>query len=410
MLDVNEIKQNFSMFNQNPKLVYLDSSATALTPDSVVAAMSDYYLRYRSSINRGKYQLSQQASNNYENARANIANFFNAQTDEIIFTKSTTASINNVTHSIERLIEANSEIVITNMEHHSNFLPWLVLSKKTGAKLVIVEADETMQIKTEDVLEKLNENTKIVAIHHVSNVVGDVVDVKAICNECSSRNIMTLIDGAQAAAHLAIDLKDINCSFYTMSAHKMLGPTGLGVIYIKKEIQSQIDPFEYGGDMVSSTSVDIDNFITEDSTRKFEAGTPSIAEVIGFSKAIDLLREIGMDAIHAHEISLKKYAIEQLKKIEQKVEIYNAHIENGIIIFNIKNVAVHDAVTSSMLSDVTFDAFHVAIRDGQHCNNLTMHYVINQKAVLRASFYLYNTTNDVDKLIEAINAIYDEWN
>ncbi len=408
-INVDKIKQDFSMFSVNPDLVYLDSSATSLTPDVVVDSMSDYYKYNRSSVHRGLYKLAMKASNDYEGARDKAAKFWNCDSSEIIFTKSTTTSINNVARGIEHLFDETSEIIVSELEHHSNFLPWLELSRRTGCMLKIAKAKDN-QINSQDVFDLVTNNTKLIAIHHVSNVIGDEVDVKAICDFANERSIMTLIDGAQAAAHMKVDLADIAPSFYTMSVHKLMGPTGLGVLYINRNIESKVMPFDFGGDMVTPSSVDVDSYQIKEPSLKYEGGTPSIAEVIGLGAAIDYLNQIGIENIHQHEVMLKAYAREQFAKIEDIATLYNANNDSGLLTFNIKGVKVHDAVSESMLSDTTFDNENIALRDGQMCNNLTMKYVICEQAVLRASLYVYNNTSDIDKLISTIKKIYEVWN
>lgn len=409
MKTINQIKADFSMFTTNPGLIYLDSAATSLTPDCVVDKMSDYYKYNRSSVHRGIYKLAMAASADYENARAKVAKFINCENSEVIFTKSTTASINNVARSIEHLISAGDEIITTELEHHSNYLPWFELCKRTGAKLVIVKAHD-LEIKTEDVIAAVNCNTKLIAIHHVSNVIGNLVDVQAICDFANQQQIMTMIDGAQAAPHLKVDLKQINPSFYAISVHKMMGPTGLGVLFINQNIADKLMPFDYGGDMVTPSSVDVDSYAVKQPSLKFEGGTPSIAEVIGLGAAIDYLSTIGIENIHQHEIKLKQYAVAQFKQIKDIATLYNGDNDSGLLTFNINNVKVHDAVSESMLSDVTFDNGGIALRDGQMCNNLTMKYALGTPAVLRASLYIYNTYEDIDALIEQIKKIYAVWN
>lgn len=390
-------------------IVYLDSGATSLTPDCVVDEMDDYYKNNRTSINRGNYKLAQITQKKYSNARDTIANFLGAKSSEIIFTKSTTSSINLVSKTLEEKLVEGDEIIVTNLEHHSNFLPWLVLAQRKKLKLKIVKARD-LKIVTSDVIQEITDRTKIIAIHHVSNVIGDVVDVREICKVACEKKIYTLIDGAQAAPHMKINLNEINCDFYTISAHKMLGPTGLGVLYIKENIQDKINPFEYGGDMVEASSVDYNSFTTKTGPSKFEAGTQSIAEVIGFSKAIDFLQEIGMKNIQNHEVSLKRYMRDEFNKVLDYVDVYNIENDSGILLFNIKNVAVHDAVSESMISDITFDQDNIIIRDGQHCNNLTMKHVLGIGSVLRASVYIYNDYKDIDRLILKIKEIYKVWN
>ncbi len=409
MKQINEIKQDFSMFANNPSLTYLDSAATSLTPDVVVDAMSDYYKKYRTSVHRGMYKLALKSSNDYEQSRIKMANLINAKSNEIVFTKSTTASINNVAKSIEHLLKAGDEIITTELEHHSNYLPWLELCKRTGAKLVIIKSRE-LEIKTEDVLAQISPLTKVIAIHHVSNVIGNEVDVAKICMYANESNIITLIDGAQAAPHLKVDIKDINPSFYTISVHKMMGPTSLGVLYINENIACKVKPFDLGGDMVTPSSVDVDQYSIKEPSLKFEGGTPPIAEVIGLGAAIDYINHLGIENIHNHEIKLKQYAIKQFDELKEIATLYNRNNMSGLLTFNINNVKVHDAVSESMISDVTFDNENIALRDGQMCNNLTMKYVIGEQAVLRASLYVYNDKSDIDKLITTIKKIHAVWN
>lgn len=409
MKTINQIKADFTMFKANPGLIYLDSAATSLTPDCVVDKMSDYYKCNRTSVHRGLYKLAMQASADYENARDKVANFINCNSNEVVFTKSTTASINNVARSIEHLIHAGDEIITTELEHHSNYLPWFELCKRRGAKLVVIKAKD-LEINTEDVLAAINSNTKLIAIHHVSNVIGNQVDVATICTAANQQGIMTMIDGAQAAPHMPVNLKQLNPSFYAISVHKMMGPTGLGVLFINENSADQLMPFDYGGDMVTPSSVDVDSYDVKQPSLKFEGGTPSIAEVIGLGTAVDYLTEIGMDNIHAHEVELKRYAVAEFAKIKDIATLYNGTNDSGLLTFNINNVKVHDAVSESMLSDVTFDNAGIALRDGQMCNNLTMKYVLGTPAVLRASLYIYNTREDVDALIEQIKKIYAVWN
>lgn len=409
MKTTSEIKKDFSMFTTNPNLIYLDSAATSLTPDVVVDRMTEYYKYNRSSVHRGLYKLGMKASNDYENAREKVANFLNCRDSEVIFTKSTTASINNVARSLEHLIEAGDEIITTELEHHSNYLPWLELCKRTGAKLVVVKS-RNMGIKTSDVLAKVSNKTKLIAIHHVSNVIGDTVDIQSICNFANQNQILTLIDGAQAAPHIKVDLKLINPSFYTISVHKMMGPTGLGILFINSNIEKNLKPFDYGGDMVTPSSVDVDSYDVKMPSLKFEGGTPSIAEVIGLGATIDYLNSIGIEKIQTHEQQLKAYAAAEFAKITQYATLYNGSNSSGLLTFNINGVKVHDAVSESMLSDVTFDNAGIALRDGQMCNNLTMKYVLDTPAVLRASLYVYNDESDIDMLISTIKKIYKIWN
>ncbi len=417
MLDVNKIKEDFSIFKNNKDLIYFDSAATSLTPDVVVDAMNDYYKKYPYSVNRGKYKIAQEIEQKYNDSRQEIAKYFNADFEEIIFTRSTTTSLNYIANSFYNILNEGDEIIISNMEHHSNYLPWLELSKNKNIKLKFLKANENMLINIDDIDNLITSKTKLICIHHVSNVIGNEVDIKALCQKASQNNIITVIDGAQGAAHKKIDFKNIGCDFYTISGHKMLGPTGIGVLYINKKMHSKIKPFEYGGDMVVSSTVDYNDFTPKKSPFKYEAGTPSIAEIIGMGEAIKYINNIGIEKIHNHEVKLKKYALSLMENIKDKVEVYNSEVENGIITFNIKNsvanhkyVSAEDAINGKFFGKTDFDDFSIALRDGQHCNNLTMKYVINKGFTLRASFYLYNTKKEVEIFVKAIEKIYDAWN
>lgn len=409
MIDVQEIRKDFAIFKNNPNLVYLDTAATSLTPDVVVDSMTKYYKEYPYSINRGSYSMALKPYEKVKEARDLVADFIGSKDYEVVFTKSTTSALNDISQSIADLLVEGDEIIVSNMEHHSNFLPWQVLAKKLKLKLIVVEAQD-LEIKTVDVLDKITSKTKVIALHHVSNLIGDTVDVKTICQHAKDKNILTVIDGAQAAPHLKVDVKEIGCSFYIFSGHKVLGPTGIGVCYIDDSVEKVINPFEYGGDMVVPSSVDVSSYTSKEGNMKFEAGTPQIAEIIGLGEAIKYINKIGIDNIHEYEVALKKYAIEKLNLIEDKVKVYNGNIDNSLITFNIKNVAVHDAVSESFINNVTFDSANIAIRDGQHCNNLTMKYVLKEKSVLRASIYFYNTYEDIDKFVTRVEQIYDAWN
>lgn len=408
MIDVNKIKEDFSVFQNTPNLTYLDSAATSMKPDVVIDAMNDYYKCYPYSANRGSYKMAYDVTKKVDDSRQTLAEFINADKKEIIFTKSTTSALNNISRSIESLLEQGDEIIVSELEHHSNFLPWQVLSKKLNLKLNIVKSRD-QQIYIEDVENLITNKTKLIAIHHISNLLGDEVDVTKLCKVAKKNNIITVIDGAQAAPHMKIDVKQIGCDFYAFSGHKVLGPTGIGILYINETVGEKISPFEYGGDMVVPSSVDVNEYTLKEMPSKFEAGTPSIAEIIGMGEAIKYISNIGMDNIHKHCISLKKYALELISQLGDKVILYNQNIENSLLVFNIKDVAVHDAVSASFLNEVTFDQDFIALRDGQHCNNMTMRYVLQEKSVLRASFYFYNTKEDVEKLVNKILEIYEVW-
>lgn len=408
MLDVKRIKKDYAIFQKQKDLIYLNSAATSLTPNSVIEAMSNYYRYNRSTIHRGSDKNVVETTKLYDAARQKIAVFIGSSVEEVIFTKSTTSSINRIAESISSLLNAGDEIIVSNLEHHSNYLPWLVLARKKKLKLVIVQA-RNKKIYEEDVLQKINSNTKVIALHHISNVLGDEVNIQKICYEAKKKNIITVIDGAQAVSHIKVDMKKIQPDFYTISAHKVFGPTGLGILYLNKGIANLIDPFDYGGDMVVASTVDYDSFTTKEAPDKFEAGTPPIAEVIGMGAAIDYIDKIGIENIHAYLLELKVYAKDKLQSLQEKVEVYNLDNNSNLITFNIPGVSVHDAVAESMLANITFGQEGISLRDGVHCNALTTKEVLGVSATLRASFQIYNSKEDIDKLIDTIEKIYDSW-
>lgn len=387
MLNVNKIRSDFHIFSEQEDLVYLDSAATSLTPDSVVDEMVDYYKNYRGTVHRSMYKNGMKADEKYNYSRQVTADFLNANLDEIVFCKSTTAGMNSLARAITAKLPKGSEILVSEIEHHSTLLPWREYGKQNDCTVNYIELDNS-QITLAKVEEACNENTKVIAINHVSNVLGDVVDIKSIGEFCQANDIILVVDGAQAITHEKVDVKDLNCDFYVFSAHKMLGPTGLGVIYGKKEQLKDLI-FDYGGDMAHVVTEDSVSF--KDKPLGLEAGTPSIAEIICFAKAIEYLNEIGMEAIHAHVTELKEYMVQELSKIEH-VHIYNPNSQSGIVTFNINSIPSHDVLQ-------VYSDHNVAIRGGHMCNQLTLKH-LGVYSVLRASMYIYNDKADVDKFIE----------
>jgi len=389
-LDVKNIKKRFPIFKENPNLVYLDTTASALKPQTVIDSIVNYYTNYGVNIHRGVYNLSYEATLLYENSRETVAKFINADYEEVIFTKGTTNSLNMVAQSFLHKLGKDDEIITSNLEHHSSFLPWLNVSKKTGAKLIFVNLDKNGDIDLNHLKEITNRNTKIVALTHVSNVMGRIQPVKEIVKIAKSVDAITVIDSAQAVAHFPIDVKDLNVDFLAFSAHKMMGPSGVGVLYINKKLHDELEPFEYGGEMANYVNKDSAEFRT--SPIKYEAGTPIIAGVIALKESINLLVEIGFKNIKNHINDLNKYALKELKQIKG-VTVYN-NSDTGIITFNIDGVHPHDVAT-------IFDDKNICLRAGEHCAQLTMKW-LGEVATLRASFYIYNSKEDVDKFIKTV--------
>ncbi|HJE01074.1 MAG TPA: cysteine desulfurase [Staphylococcus auricularis] len=397
-LNVSEIKKDFPILAQQVNghdLVYLDTSATSQTPSQVIDATSDYYERYNSNVHRGVHTLGSLATDAYESARETVRRFINARYfEEIIFTRGTTTSINTVARSYgDANVEAGDDIVVTEMEHHANIVPWQQLAKRKNANLKFIPMTEDGELDIEAVKETITDNTKLVAVTHVSNVLGTINDVKAITEIAHEHDAVISVDGAQAAPHMALDVQDLDVDFYSFSGHKMLGPTGIGVLYGKRQLLQEMEPIEYGGDMIDFVEKR-DATWTELPT-KFEAGTPLIAEAIGLAAAIKYIDQIGFDAIHEHEKALTTYAYDRLQEVDG-LEIYGPPKDRraGVITFNLKDVHPHDVATA-------VDTDGIAVRAGHHCAQPLMKW-LNQSSTARASFYIYNTTEDIDKLIEAL--------
>ena len=397
-LNVNEIIKDFPILNQkvnNKRLAYLDSTATSQTPVQVIEKMADYYKRYNSNVHRGVHTLGSLATDGYENARETVRSFINAKYfEEIIFTRGTTASINVVAHSYgDANVNEGDEIVVTEMEHHANIVPWQQLAKRKNAELKFIPMTETGELNIEDVKATINDNTKIVAIAHVSNVLGTINDVQSIAKVAHEHGAIISVDGAQAAPHMDLDMQELDVDFYSFSGHKMLGPTGIGVLYGKRQLLNNMEPVEFGGDMI--------DFVCKydaswaDLPTKFEAGTPLIAQAIGLAEAIRYLENIGFDAIHQHESTLTQYAYEQMAQIEG-IDIYGPPKDRraGVITFNLDDVHAHDVATA-------VDTEGVAVRAGHHCAQPLMKW-LGQSSTARASFYVYNTKEDVDQFVEAL--------
>ena len=398
LLNVNEIIKDFPILDQQvngKRLAYLDSTATSQTPIQVIEAIDDYYKRYNSNVHRGVHTLGSLATDGYENARETVRNFINAKYfEEIIFTRGTTASINLVAHSYgDANVSEGDEIVVTEMEHHANIVPWQQLAKRKNASLKFIPMTETGELNIEDVKATINDNTKIVAIAHISNVLGTINDIKAITEVTHAHGAVISVDGAQAAPHMDLDMQDLDVDFYSFSGHKMLGPTGVGVLYGKRQLLNQMEPTEFGGDMIDFVGKYDASWA--DLPTKFEAGTPLIAQAIGLAEAIRYLESIGFDAIHEHEATLTQYAYDRMLEVEN-IEIYGPPKERraGVITFNLGDVHAHDVATA-------VDTEGVAVRAGHHCAQPLMKW-LNQSSTARASFYIYNTKEDVNQMVEAL--------
>ena len=404
--DVETIRKDFPILStkvHDKPLVYLDNAATTQKPNSVIEILNEYMHNHNANVHRGIHLLSEKSTEGYENARIKVANFFNAsQPEEIIFTKGTTESINLVAHAWGRKFISEGDIIIlSEMEHHSNLVPWQLLAKSVGAELKFVEMNEDTTLNLESLKELVSDKrAKLVALSYASNVLGNVNPVKEVIEISHSENIPVLLDGAQAAPHHKIDFAEIDCDFFACSAHKMLGPTGIGILYAKMELLEAMDPFLGGGEMILEVGLHESSY--KEPPYKFEAGTPSYIEAIGFGAAIDYLKAVGMDSIHDHEANLSKYALGELKKLGD-VEVYGP-LEGraGIISFNIGNAHPHDVAQ-------LLDADGVAVRAGHHCAQPLMNW-LKVSSTSRASFYLYNTESEVDVFVESLDKIKEMFN
>ena len=395
MLDVKKIRLDFPMLDnkimQGHNLVYFDSAATSLKPKCVIEAMNDYYFNYNSNVHRGDYDIAAKADQTYEKARETIASFINANKNEVIFTSGTTQSINLIAlgYALNNLNE-DDEIILNEAEHASNILPWYDIASKKNIKIVFAPLNENGEVTVEAIKSVVSEKTKLISIAYVSNVLGTVNDVKEIIKFAHENNIIVAVDAAQAVPHMKVDVKDLDCDFLAFSAHKMCGPTGIGILYGKYDLLLKTDSLMYGGGM----NVKFDNcqnLLIKKPPYKFEGGTPAIAEVIGFAKAIEYLNEIGMDNIHAYEKMLKEYALEKLSKLDNVI-VYNQNNDSGIITFNIKDVFCQDAGTY-------FNSKGIAVRSGHHCAKLLPNH-LHVIGTVRASLYFYNTKEEIDVFVE----------
>lgn len=396
-LDAHNIYQDFPILDQivnDEPLVYLDNAATTQKPQQVLDTLNDYYHKTNANVHRGVHTLAERATAAYEASREKTRQFINAKsTKEILFTRGTTTGLNWVAGFAEEVLQKDDEVLISIMEHHSNVIPWQEACRKTGAKLVYAYLKDG-QLDMADLQSKLSPKTKFVSVAHVSNVLGSIQPVKKIAELAHQVGAYMVVDGAQSAPHMSIDVQDLDCDFFAFSGHKMLGPTGIGVLYGKEELLNQMSPIEFGGEMIG--------FVYEQEATwkelpwKFEAGTPNIAGAITLGAAIDYLTNIGMDAVHAHEQELVNYVLPKLQAIDG-LTVYGPQDPSqhmGVIAFNLDGLHPHDVATA-------LDYEGVAVRAGHHCAQPLITYLGIHSAV-RASFYIYNTKEDCDKLVEAI--------
>jgi len=430
MFNLSQIKKDFPIFENNPSLVYLDSTATSLKPRPVIEKLVEYYSKYSANIFRGVYSLSEKATEEYEKTREKIAKFINAKSKEIIFTRNTTESLNLLAYSLgKKIVEKNNEIVTTIMEHHSNFVPWQMLFQETGAILKVVNINQDgeldvyenklktqntkLKTKTQNFKSKkslrldniITKKTKILALTYISNVLGTVNPIKEIVMVAKKINpkIIVIVDAAQAAPHQKIDVLDLGADFLAFSSHKMLGPTGVGVLWGKYELLCEMFPFNFGGEMIAE--VFLDKTFFKDPPYKFEAGTPAIAEVIALSEAVSYLEKIGLEKIETYEKELVQFAYQRLKEeFGKNIKILgegNIKERSGILAFNFYNLHPHDV--AQILSEK-----NICLRSGHHCAQ-PLHQFLGVSSSCRASFYLYNDKDDVEKLVEGLKEVRERF-
>lgn len=405
MSDLSQYIKDFPILNRkvrggNP-LVYLDSGATSQKPNQVIAAEENFYRNINAAVHRGAHLLAEEASLAYESARLKVARFIGAKIEETIFTKSATESLNAIAYSFSNSLKGSKfhlqpgdEIVLTEMEHHANLIPWQQLAKRTGAKLKWFSVTPEGRLDLNNIDQIINQRTKVVAITHQSNVLGTIPPIKDIVKKAKSVGALTVLDACQSVPHFKVDVKDLDCDFLAFSGHKMLGPTGVGVLWGREDLLKEMEPFLFGGSMIDS--VDMESATWAELPRKFEAGVPNMAQAVGLGAAVDYLNNIGMENIHNHELALTRLLLDGLKhiqgvKIVGPTEIYD---RGGVVSFVIDGVHPHDV-------GQVLDQYGIAVRTGHHCAWPLMRK-LNQVGTTRASFHLYNSADDVEMLLNTI--------
>ena len=387
------MREDFPMLKKD--IIYFDNGATTLKPSILIDSLKDYYENYSANAHRGDYDISLKVDKLYENTRTIIKEFINAKKDsEIIFTSGATDSLNKIVFGYFRnTLKENDEVLLTLAEHASNILPWFELKDELNLKLNYIPLDENYELTLENVKKNITPNTKVISIAHVSNVVGDIRPIKEIIEYAHKNNILVIVDGAQSVPHIKIDVQDLDIDFLAFSAHKMCGPTGVGVLYGKEELLNNIKPIIFGGGM--NASFDYDGVrIYKEAPQLLEAGTPNIADVIAFGKVVEYLNKIGIENIEKKEKELKKYLVEKLSQNENII-IYNKNSESGIVTFNYKDIFAQDLA-------IYLNKYNICVRAGNHCAKI-LKEELKVKNTCRVSLYFYNTKEEIDKLVEVLN-------
>jgi cysteine desulfurase/selenocysteine lyase len=400
-LDTKKIQADFPILKRKvngKRLVYLDNAATTQKPKQVIDALVEYYSRINANVHRSVHRLGEESTEAFEASRGKVAGLVSCRPEEVVFTRGTTESINLVRFAWgEKEVRKGDTLIATLMEHHSNLVPWQLLAKKAGATLKLVGLNPDGSLKMDELEKLLSDSPKLVALTHCSNVLGTINDVARICAKARKAGALSVVDGAQAVPHMPVDLREIGCDFYAFSGHKMLGPTGIGVLYGRKELLQTIDPFQAGGEMIRE--VFDDHATWNEVPYKFEAGTVNIADAIGLGAAVDYLSTLGMERVRDHEIKLVRYAMEALSKVKG-FTLYGPRQPDrrgDVIAFNLGDVHSHDVAT-------ILDEEGIAIRSGHHCAQPLMRW-LGVVATSRASFYVYNDTDDIDSLVSGLEKV-----
>ena len=396
MMDVKKIRLDFPIYQTQPNLIFFDTAASSLKVKHVIEKVDHYYQALGVNVHRGAYDLAYEATALYENARKNVARFIHAKEEEIIFTKGTTSALNLVAHAYTKILKPGDEVITSELEHHSSLLPWMIATKKIGAKLIYIPLSKEGRITVDGFKKVLSDRTKIVAITHVSNVMGYLTPIEEITKLAHEKDAIVILDAAQSAPHMKLDVDQLGVDFLAFSGHKMFGPSGVGVLFGKEKLLNSLEPMEYGGEMADQVTKDSVTF--KDAPLRFEAGTPVISGAIGLSAAIDYIESVGFDQIHNHTHEIHQYLLLKLKAVEG-VTIYNKTADNPIIAFNIDGIHPHDIATM-------LDSSKVSVRAGHHCAQLVSQF-LGVQSTLRASIHIYNDIHDCDVFIQSVIAARD---
>lgn len=395
MLDVDKIRKDFPMIENNPDLVYLDSAATSLKPQCVIDAVVDFYAKHTSNVHRGDYRVAEINDKLYDGTRNFVAELIHCDKDEVVYTHNVSHSLNQIAFGLKPMLKKGDTVLITYAEHASNVLPWFALQKEIGINIEYIETDNEANITIDTFKKAMHEGVKVVSVAEVTNVLGSIQPVKEMCEVAHSYGAYMIVDGAQSVPHMKVDVKDLDVDFLGFSAHKMCGPSGVGILYGKKKLLDAMEPVFYGGDMNARFNKD-GEMLLKDTPVKFEAGTPNIEGVIGTGAAIQYLLSIGLDNIHEYEKELRAYAIDKLSQLDN-IEIINPDNLYGPIDFNAKGVFAQDAAGFLASKDI-------AVRSGNHCAKI-LHNIIHTDQSIRASLYFYNTKEEIDRFVEACKEI-----